>query len=564
MIERGKVCFGKHRKGVLIAAAILAVTGAVAILLVDGKKATLPDKEIAEKLVVDAPKAAMCSSAGRYSKAAADLVVLGETQQEQYRKAPANRGNRGIAEKLGLAAPSTRNTALDAAFDSNELTLVKTEFPTITAADFTFPDEIWEATGTEKPADPIAELTAYLPDATISWLSLSPAGNSGILVADGAIGICYYANKYHALYPSQKRGVEDTNGNLAKMFSTRLQMLLGEEGVTYSPDGRYAAICNSQYALMRARFDLDPIIIDLSTGEMILSASYGNRIEGREVGTVTTATFSSDGRYLYYMLYGNTAEHRTALYRYDLQEDTTELCYSGSDTNYYPSLSETGNGAFVILRDVRHPTDMAGVTSISYENGIWHGTEVTFDLPLKYWNCNRLVQSADSGYAFLSGRIASLDGSYYAFQRVRPDDGFAGLNQYYVISKESDQIQAYSAGEIYTLFGNRTDGANREGASTFNLDMPLQTILTSTLSPDGHYVLMNTIHHGSRDNPVTSRHLYLVRLDDLAIREVKGIDPSDIQVGTLGANYRPVIEWNTDTLIIGTTNGIQAYAFKFQ
>lgn len=99
---------------------------------------------------------------------------------------------------------------------------------------------------------------------------------------------------------------------------------------------------------MRAQFILDPIIIDLSTGEMFLSATYGNRIMKEEAGAVTTATFSSDGQYLYYMLYGNTAEFRTVLYRYNLQEKTTELCYSGSDLNYYPYLSETANGAFVV------------------------------------------------------------------------------------------------------------------------------------------------------------------------------------------------------------------------
>lgn len=513
--------------------------------------------------------ASMYSSAGLYGKAASyfamtDLASLSETQQEQYRKALVNSGNRETAEELGLASSSIRNTALDTAFDSCNLTLVKTEFPTITAADFEFPDEMWEATGTEKPVDPIAELTAYIPNATVSWLSLSPAGNSGILVADGSTGVCYYAGKYHVLYPSQKRGVEDTNENLAKVFSTRLQMLIGEEGVIYSPDGRYAAIFNIQYTLMRAQFILDPIIIDLSTGEMFLSATYGNRIMKEEAGAVTTATFSSDGQYLYYMLYGNTAEFRTVLYRYNLQEKTTELCYSGSDLNYYPYLSETANGAFVVLRDVRNTNEMAGVTSISYENGIWNGTELTFDLPLKYWNCNRLMQSANSGYAFIPGRIASLDGSYYAFQCVRPDEDFAGLNQYYVISKESSQIQVYSAGEINALFENWTNGSSQEGVSTFNLDMPFQVILTSTLSPDGHYVLLNTMDHGSRDNPVTNRHLYLVRLDDLTLKEVKGIDPSDIQVGTLGANYKPVIEWNTDTLIIGTTDGIQAYEFKLQ
>lgn len=513
--------------------------------------------------------ASMYSSAGLYDKAASyfamsDLASLSETEQEMYRKALVNSGNRETAEQLGLASSPIRNAALDTAFDSHNLTLVKTEFPTITAADFEFPDEMWEATGMEKPADPIAELNAYIPNATVTWLSLSPAGNSGILVADGFTGVCYYAGKYHIIFPSQARGVEDVNENLAKVFSTRLQLLLGEEGVVYSPDGRYAAIFNIQYTLMRAQFILDPIIIDLSTGEMFLTATYGNRLMKGEAGAVTTATFSSDGNYLYYMLYGNTSEYRTALYRYNIQEKTTELCYSGSDLNYYPYFSETGNGAFVILRDVRNRGEMAGVTSITYENGSWNGTEYTFDLPLQYWNCNRLMLSANSGYAFIPGRTAALDGSYYAFQCVRPDDDWAGLNQYYTVSKEGNQIQSYSAGEINSLFENWTNGSTQEGVSTFNLDMPFQVILTSALSPDGHYVLLNTVNYGSRDIPETSRHLYLVRIDDLAIKEVWGIDPSAIQVGALGANYRPVIEWNTDTLIIGTSDGIQAFKFKLQ
>lgn len=513
--------------------------------------------------------ASMYSSAGLYDKAASyfamtDLANLNETQQEQYRKALVLSGKKDKAEELGLVASSVRNTVLDTAFESYNLTLMKANFPAIAAADFELADEMWDAIGIEKPEDPIAVLNTYIPEAEFTWLSLSPAGNSGILVADGYTGLCYYAGKYHLLYPSHTRGVEDVNGNLAKVFSTRLQLLLGEEGVIYSPDGRYAAIFNIQYTLMKAQFILDPIIIDLSTGEMFLSATYGNIIRKEAAGAVTTATFSSDGQYLYYMLYGNTAEYRTALYRYNLQENITELCYSGSDLNYYPYLSETGNGSFIILRDVRNPNEMAGLTSISIENGAWAGKELSFDLPLKYWNCNRLMLSVNSGYAFIPGRIATLGGSSCAFQRVRPDDDFAGLNQYYAISKESNQIQEYSAEEISALFGEWQNGSTQEGVSTFNLDMPFQVILTSTLSPDGNYVLLNTLDHGSRDNPVTNRHLYLVRLDDLAIKEVKGIDPSDIQVGAIGANYKPVIEWNTDTLIIGTTDGIQAYQFKFQ
>lgn len=267
--------------------------------------------------------ASLYVSAHMYEKAAlyfnmADLNTLDEPQIEQFYKVLLLSGKREEAENLGLVVSSIRNTALDSAFDSsNSLTLIKSDFPAITATNFDFTDEMQEAIGTEigteKLADFMAELSAYIPDTTITWLSLSPAGNSGILATDdnyGINGFCYYAGKYHILFPTHLRGVEDTNHNLEKVFSTRLQQLLGEEGVIYSPDGRYAAIFNNYMMIMLGYYYLDPIIIDLSTGEMFLSATYGSKPGKGEYGAVTTATFSSDGRYLYYMLYGNMAEYR--------------------------------------------------------------------------------------------------------------------------------------------------------------------------------------------------------------------------------------------------------------
>jgi len=504
--------------------------------------------------------ASMYDSAGLSEKADSypAMSFTGEAQQGQFRKVPGNRGNREIAEQPGLSSLSKRNTALDDAFDNDNLTLMKTEFPAITAEDFEFPDEIWKIAGVEKPADPIAEMAAVLPYVDFTWISLSPAGNSGLLVDEGSTGVCYYEGKYRVLYPSSTRGVEDTNGNLSRIFSTGLRKLLGKEGVVYSPDGRYAAVFNYEYTLVQMKFILDPIVIDLSTGEMFLTATYQNNyMKAEGAGAVTTAAFSSDGRYLYYMLYGNTAEYHTALYRYDLQEDTTERCYSGSDMTYYPYLSETDSGALIILRDVYKYDEMQGMMRMADEDGTWKGTEFAFDLPLQYWYSRSLMYSANSGYAFVPGKPRSTDFGY-AFQCIRPDDDFAGLNQYCAVSKESNQIQVCSADEIKALFGNRTDAA-----TDAYLDMPFQRILTSVLSPDGHYVLLITENSGSRDNPEKSRHLYLVRLADLAIREIEGMEPYAIQVD-ISKNYPPVIEWNTDTLIIGTDDGIQAYEFKLQ
>lgn len=57
MFEKVKAWFRRHRKGVLITAIIVAITGTVAILIINGKKVKMPVKELAEKIVPDIPKA---------------------------------------------------------------------------------------------------------------------------------------------------------------------------------------------------------------------------------------------------------------------------------------------------------------------------------------------------------------------------------------------------------------------------------------------------------------------------------------------------------------------------
>ncbi len=57
MFEKAKKWLSKHRKGVIITASVLAITGTVAILLINGKKVKMPVKELAAKIVPEVPKA---------------------------------------------------------------------------------------------------------------------------------------------------------------------------------------------------------------------------------------------------------------------------------------------------------------------------------------------------------------------------------------------------------------------------------------------------------------------------------------------------------------------------
>ena len=449
---------------------------------------------------------------------------------------------------------------LDLAFENSKLNLVSASFPLVTAEAFVFPNEMWEALGEKIEAeDPAAEIAAAIQDVEFDWLSLSPSGNSGILMG-GNIAVCYYNGEYRILYPSATRGVEDVNGNLAKVYSMNFKLLLSDAGVIYSPDGRYAAVYNIKYTLMLAKFILDPIIIDLSTGEMILTATYGNKIREGNAGAVTTAVFSADGNYLYYMMYCNITEYRTALYRYNLKTMQTELCYSGNSFNYYPALSQTESDALIIIKDTQNINQNQGLTQITYENMSWTSKDVMFDLSSKYWSTDRLLFSDNSGYALLLGKGKMMESLYYSFSIIKPDEDFSGINQYYAISKSNNEVLSFTAEDIISVFDKASAAAS--DTTRLMLNLPFRIIIASAISPDGHYALLLTAYREAKEPATLLRQLCLVSLDDLTVKEVTGVNPSDMQVGALASGYASVIEWNTNTLIIGTTDGIRGYKFE--
>lgn len=516
-------------------------------------------------------KAGMREQASQYF-ALANVESMDETQKELYRRTLVSLGQREQAEALGLVSVNLRDTKLDSAFESNSLVLVEKQIvpQALSFSDFVITEDLIETlkeAGAELPDDLEAALNETLQNTEIELLSLSPAGNSGILSVGGT-GISVYDGKYHILYPSASRSVEDTYSNLSSYFqryiSGRIYQLLGDEGVEYSPDGRYAAIYNTRISLMQFNLVLDPIIIDLSSGEIFLTATYPNKFKPGtydDAGVVTTATFSSDGRYFYYILYGSFEGGRTRLYRYDLFDRTTELCRENEEWIYYPHLSEIADGSLIILNDSNKLSDTTGVVNISYTNGMWQSKQYSHALPLQFFSPNRIKYSANSGYAIMPGR--SLASEMCSFQVFRPDDDFDGMNRYFCITKENNRLVALTPAEFQSSFeSSEAESAEKTTETTvgmLSITYPYQTILNAVLSPDGNYLLLNTLSGSLYE---TTRHLFLVRLDDFAMREIDGINPEEILVGSLGMKYAINIEWNCDTLIIGTKDGIKTYQFK--
>ena len=83
-------------------------------------------------------------------------------------------------------------------------------------------------------------------DEELRAVSISPVGYSGIFTL-GKSMLTVYDEKLSVVHPSSEQGVKDEYGNLDRYYNglnMDMSHLIGEEGVVYSPDGKYAFIGN--------------------------------------------------------------------------------------------------------------------------------------------------------------------------------------------------------------------------------------------------------------------------------------------------------------------------------
>ena len=449
-----------------------------------------------------------------------------------------------------------RNEALDNAYASGNLTLMPVQMPAVTADCFEFPDEMWDALGQKKPEDPYAFAAAMIRNATTEWISLSPTGESGLLDASGLPGLCYYQGKFRVLYPSLSRGVPDVNGNLALYASQGMRKFLGKDGVVYSPDGRYAMVFNYEMAIQNGQFYNDPIILDLSTGEIILTATYLNDYTEDNMGAVVSACFSNDGRYLYYILYGRNGKDRFFLYRYHLETSETELCRAVEES-YFPLLSEISEGQLMAPGEAEKQSDGEKVLIFEQYNETWKSSKKEYKIDAGFWRTRRLFYSPLSGKAVAVGGFFGGLGIGNTFQVLNPKDQFTGMDTYYMIPAEEKQLKIFNSGNYKEVYKTE-DGAYYDYSNPPQGKIPYQEILAAALSPDGNYLFLITTMN-------RTNHLYLVGLDDCSMKEIQGIDPQIIPlIPAFNRNYGTIVEWNCDTMFINTSDGVKSFRFKYQ
>lgn len=184
--------------------------------------------------------------------------------------------------------------------------------------------------------------------ATAIPISISHTGDSAIVLA-GHLLLALREDGARIICPSTTRSVADEYGKLAARTKNPLNMLSADE-VKWSPDGRYAMITDWYRSVNAKQMLVDPAVIDTTTGEIVLLATYprSNVWEGRT--GVISASFSQDGKYLYYMLYSNQLEHIAGLMRVDLATGETALCAEIiSGTPDHADLLELANGSMMCL-----------------------------------------------------------------------------------------------------------------------------------------------------------------------------------------------------------------------
>ena len=393
-----------------------------------------------------------------------------------------------------------------------------------------------------------AEIEAGL--SALQLVSVAPDGKAAMLT-DGRGLYSWFDGKLRMLAYNPQRGVEDTYGNLEKPWQNPYRAYFpGHLGdVAWSPDGRYAVIATCEAVIIRAQYNYNPHLIDMKTGDVFAVASYGRKIITDKVGGVTAACFSRDGRYAYYMVYGNIGGNRSTLIRYDIQEDKLENCCSVVDLDYYPQMHELRDGSLMIIQDydLRRKNLYPRPGIARYMNNGFGWMRFGQSLPVEGDFPNRLQYSAESGYAIdliESGR------NRVVFQRFLPDSGFEGLNDYWAFDLENGTPVRLTYDQV------RDTAVDPDKKETRPYDYEI--IDGAALSPDGQYALFRT-YTASVSEEKRSWQLRLVRLTDMKMIRVNGIEPEKIMLLRSQENS---IEWNSGVLLIVLADGLHSFVIE--
>ena len=427
------------------------------------------------------------------------------------------------------------------------------------------PLEGFERIGMDVSGFMTAVKTNGIPTEDIRLISLSPAGKTGIAFLND-IPLAYCDGQYRVVYPSAERGCDDVNGSMLRDFYGKGIRSIGSEGVCYSADGRYAAVLNNRQVTVQNRH-IDPILIDLYSGEAIILSAYGSSMRDEDFGNTVSVSFTSDSAGLY------CAVSRLGYYelrRIDIESLEDRLIVKTPEglintifgaSWCYPNLCRLRDGSFLFLSDTNDTRRPQSITRVSSSDGIDYRVQ-PHDLPasIRYTRTELLRYSAVSNKAFVVSEGSAMMTSSSQAPIILPgflcrfdcDEGFSGIDELWAIDCENQCTVRFTGSEIETLF------SEPQTMSTLNR---CAVILDAEQSPDGNCVLILAAYYpeGSLQG---RKALLMLDLRDMSIQAVSGIDAETILSPGVASEYEPCMSWDGDTLFVETKDGILRYEAK--
>lgn len=426
------------------------------------------------------------------------------------------------------------------------------------------------APATEAPAATAAPVATSVPTPVLpselvrqekveyQALSASPDGKTELCAKAERLYI-RHGDSVIPVTVNESRGVADTYGHLAVLYDLGVHAL-GGEGAIWSPDGRYITLANCQYTMMRCDALYDPVLIDTRTGEMFLAATYNFDVE--TLGELQTGSvFSTDGRYLFVLLYGfNADSYEQRLVRINLQTLAQEELVTCDYWMCAPGFYEMADGSLVYVGQKYLDRPPYLIRLHEGKSG-WEAS------------CHELTALGEDYYlsmllyskAYDAVLIPVLTGSKYAYPYFlllgRYAGGeFTGLDEGWwipTLNSEKAELRAnfpLTAERAATILGVSAEDA--EGA----VDFISTTMEHAVMSSDGESVLLLCKGDWYDGYEASGRRCWLLlRLADMSLTRLEGAmnDEALNDLGDMGGLY-----WCGDTVSLVTYDVCESYALR--
>ena len=456
-------------------------------------------------------------------------------------------------------------------------------------------------------------------DARAQPIGISPDGQTVIWRTDQGFFLSR-SGEVTPIHAAPERGTGDPYKKLGWELEALSWVMPPEEGLAWSPDGRYVLLCSRQLALQRV-MALDLIVLDAMTGEVfpVLSFDGGSMARGdfstslqsRDFGMVIEARFDATGKYIWFIGRINAFSETFSLFRFSMETGRTELMLEDFGIGIMDSslnlLRSCDDGWLLMVsndNDSRETRDVwirfdpeessrifSGDTArgsvLKAERGFLQGKFLGLQALLSPETGNGLVLvvALDAGPVSLASTASSQAADLAKasinplalviprLNRITRDE--ADPNTYWELRRDpTDPDSLYLREcdpafidllERYTLTGEMPE-AEKGTLSAYSLEVAREdppSICCISLSPGGEFALLCL--HDDRSKPALFFMLDIEAMTLYPVENPEGLEPVHYGKMPLVGRFPPGIVWNEDgTLLILNGNTVQAFRLEIR